>query len=150
MQTLRFTHIAPGVLRMRLSEAHGTTLAERYSVLTLPETLEFLGEGQFQDGVSLRNIAIPPGVMRIESASFAGCTALSQVQLPDALTFIGEMAFSGCRELGELRIPESVTEIADDAFEECAKLTFLAVPNSAGHRYAEKNGIPFRLRTAAD
>ncbi|MBE6612512.1 MAG: DUF5110 domain-containing protein [Ruminococcaceae bacterium] len=36
-ETLKFTHIAPGILRMRLSESHGPTLAERYSILTLPE-----------------------------------------------------------------------------------------------------------------
>ncbi len=35
-KTLRFTHAAPGILRMRLSESHGQTLAERYGILTPP------------------------------------------------------------------------------------------------------------------
>ncbi|MBE6542250.1 MAG: glycoside hydrolase family 31 protein [Ruminococcaceae bacterium] len=43
MQTLKFTHIAPGVLRLRLSETHGTTLAERYSILTIPAELSDSG-----------------------------------------------------------------------------------------------------------
>ena len=36
-ETLRFTHAAPGILRMRLSASHGPTLAERYGILSIPE-----------------------------------------------------------------------------------------------------------------
>lgn len=42
-KTLRFTHIAPGIIRMRLSASHGETLAERYGILTLPEELSDSG-----------------------------------------------------------------------------------------------------------
>ena len=42
-KTLRFTQTAPGILRMRLSETHGETLAERYGILTLPKELSDSG-----------------------------------------------------------------------------------------------------------
>lgn len=42
-KTLAFTHIAPGILRVRRSAAHGETLAERYGILRLPEVLSDSG-----------------------------------------------------------------------------------------------------------
>ncbi len=42
-KTLRYTHIAPGILRIRLSEKHGETLAQRYGILTLPEECDNSG-----------------------------------------------------------------------------------------------------------
>jgi len=55
MQTLKFTHIAPGILRMRLSENHGMTLAERYSVLTLPKEYSDSGITVGASSVTLGN-----------------------------------------------------------------------------------------------
>ncbi len=37
MKTLLFTDIAQGILRMRLSENHASTLSQRYGILTLPQ-----------------------------------------------------------------------------------------------------------------
>ena len=55
-KTLIFTQIAPGILRMRLSETHGVTLAERYGILTLPEKLSDSGM-KVEDG----RIVLPDG-----------------------------------------------------------------------------------------
>ncbi len=41
--TLKITDIAPGILRLRLSEKHAQTLAERYKLIELPETLSESG-----------------------------------------------------------------------------------------------------------
>lgn len=41
--TLKITDIAPGILRLRLSEKHARTLAERYKLINLPETLSESG-----------------------------------------------------------------------------------------------------------
>ena len=56
--TLKITDIAPGILRLRLSEKHAQTLAERYKLIELPETLsesgikvdETAGKITFPDG----------------------------------------------------------------------------------------------------
>lgn len=56
--TLKISDIAPGILRLRLSEKHARTLAERYKLIELPETLsesgikvdETAGKITFPDG----------------------------------------------------------------------------------------------------
>ncbi|MBQ8508765.1 MAG: glycoside hydrolase family 31 protein [Clostridia bacterium] len=52
-RTLQFTHIAPGILRIRLSELHAETLAERYGIITLPQTLSDSGITYSDDTVTL-------------------------------------------------------------------------------------------------
>ncbi len=52
---LRFTHIAPGILRIRKSAVHGETLSERYGILTLPKELSDSGIKVEDKGLTLPN-----------------------------------------------------------------------------------------------
>ncbi len=54
-KTLKFTDIAKGILRIRLSENHAGTLAERYGILTLPENFADSGIETGDNCVTLPN-----------------------------------------------------------------------------------------------
>lgn len=77
--------------------------------------LEYLGEGAFENCVSLPSIAIPSPVTRIESRTFYGCTGLESVRLGKNLKSIGDYAFYNCG-LESISLPESLETIGDYAF----------------------------------
>ncbi len=52
---LRYTHIAPGILRVRRSAEHGETIGERYGILTLPKELKDSGITVTDYGFALPN-----------------------------------------------------------------------------------------------
>lgn len=54
--------------------------------ITLPTTLEFLGNECFIGCSNLEHIVIPRGIKTLSMGLFEGCTALKEVQLPGHLT----------------------------------------------------------------
>ena len=121
--------IAPELFRPRFGSSSIRSI-------TLPESLEKIGFGAFQDCTLLESIRIPDNVHTIGNSAFAGCQHLTQVQLSDHIANIGEGLFSGCRNLADengfliisnilfgyfgadrtVEVPEGVTHIARDCF----------------------------------
>lgn len=101
--------------------------------------------GIFKRCTSLRNIVLPDGLKIIES--FSGCTSLANVQLPETVTEIQKAAFLGCKNL-ELYVPASMKTIGKNAFgtgkNNRIKMLY-CVRDSAAHKYAKKNSIPYTL-----
>ncbi len=60
-KTIKTTHFSGGILRIRLSEAHGETLAERYGILTLPTPCEESGITVSQATESGVKVTLPGG-----------------------------------------------------------------------------------------
>ena len=83
---------------------------------------ESVGERCFLGCSSLKEIVIPPSVMKIGGSAFKGCSALSEIKMPQKLKTIENDAFSGCRSMKTIDIPESVIEIGDSAFKDCVGL----------------------------
>lgn len=126
--------------------------------LTLPESLEVMGDQAFANCERLTEVNIPANVTKIGS-SFFGCKALKTVTfagdnvkeigksafyncvldtitLPANLETIGSMAFSGNSTLTGISFPASVTEIGMMAFYGCDGLKSIkcdaTVPPTAG------------------
>lgn len=72
--------------------------------LTLPNSLESIGDGAFR-----------------------GCSGLTELTLPNSVTSIGDCAFYGCTGLTELILPNSVRSIGDIAFTYCSGLEKITV-----------------------
>lgn len=122
--------------------------------VTLPSTLNFIGEGAFYgctslknvyglenclllkemryntffDCGSLENIVLPPNLISIGEQSFLGCVKLSSIELPDSLQTIGISAFAGCSSLSGIDFPDSVTDIGGMAFVLCSSLKEVTLP----------------------
>ena len=124
--------------------------------LTLPETLETIGYGAFENSSleeisfdensnilsigyrafygadSLTQITIPASVVTIDYYAFAMCENLETVIFAEGsrLTGVYEGAFYGCKALTDIVLPDSVVEISDFAFYGCTSLTELPVSES--------------------
>lgn len=71
--------------------------------VSLPDTLQTIGEGAFSDCVNLTHIDIPSSVNLMENSAFAGCTSLESVKFNQIKPFIlGSKCFQNCSVLREL------------------------------------------------
>lgn len=110
---------------------------------TLPEGVEGVSQGAFQDCVRLRTVCFPRtmrflGESTVEHDSdgawpdgvFQGCTALDQVELPEGLEVVGDFAFDGCTGLTHISLPASLRFVGHCAFRKCVSLTGAALQDS--------------------
>ena len=148
------THIATGAFAR-------TDLA----CITLPETVQIIGNGAFSNCDCLETIELSQGITSIEQYAFYGCKKLKAITLPASLRSIGRNTFEGCSSLTKIEIPQGVTELEGQMFG-CTALTSITIPNSVtnissfafadcsdvtikGHKnsyaqtFAKEQGIPF-------
>ncbi len=80
---------------------------ERLVSVTLPDTVEEIGEAAFSECENLTDVLLSANLKRIYPEAFA-YTAISSIDLPEGLESIDYMSFEGCANLQEVRIPDSV------------------------------------------
>ncbi len=98
--------------------------------LVLPETVEYINYGAFNNCENLSEINLPGSVVAIEESAFSGCKSLVNIVIPDGVTEISAGAFKGCSALTSIAIPDSVTKIGSEAFSYCSSLTDINIPDS--------------------
>lgn len=84
--------------------------------ITLPSTIELIGEGAFSGCSGLTSVALPPELRSIENEVFESCSGLKSVTIPSKVQSIGVRAFSQCELLTTVEIPSSVEKIEQYAF----------------------------------
>ena len=90
--------------------------------LTLPSSLDFIGEGAFAYCYYLESVIIPEGVVDIKDYTFSGCTSLTSVTIGSNVKSIGYEAFSTCRSLTSITVKgESPASIRNSTFSEFDK-----------------------------
>ena len=99
--------------------------------LTLPEGLEYMGNGALAYCRNLKGaIVLPDGMKRMENNVFEGCESLTSLKLPSNIDYICSGTFRGCKSLtGELVLPESLLIIGDRAFGDTAFTGELKLPS---------------------
>lgn len=85
---------------------------------------------QYPAGKKVTTYTVPPGVVRIGSYSFAGCTTIKHITIPNSCTSIGYGAFYECTSLSDINIPNSINKIDEDLFYACSNLENITLPNS--------------------
>ena len=98
--------------------------------ITLPNTLESLGNAAFYGCSALASLVIPNSVTNIGNSCFFGCKSLTAVTLPSGLTYLSPSLFYDCGNLTGITIPTSVTGIGDGCFSVCSGMTSLTIPSS--------------------
>ena len=88
---------------------------EKLVSVSIPDTVEIIGEGAFGGCKNLESITFPPSLKLIDEAAFFGCEKLSNVEIPAGLQRIETRAFAECSSLEDIDIPLGV-EVDDDAF----------------------------------
>lgn len=145
-------------------QTQGSTLVKYRGTeerVTIPDTVEVVGESAFENNQKVQFVVIPKSVKRLEAYvfwgcnnleevvlgkgltavdeySFAGCTGLKQITIPENIQSIDAQAFAGCVNLTDIYIPATVTGIAEDAFLNCDNVTIHADEGSMAAQFAQK------------
>ena len=101
--------------------------------LALPNTLQSIGAGLFENCVGLQSVVIPDSVAEIGDHAFAGCANLAAVEMGSGVKTIGQSAFADCTNLTEVQIGEGVQTIGSLAFQNCTGLETVHI--GAGVQY---------------
>lgn len=88
----------------------------KFTSITLPDTLKYIGIDAFGLCQSLQNIEIPDSVTRIEEYTFRSCYRLESVSVPSSCEYIGENAFQQCKKLSSVTFRWNAPEIDTNAF----------------------------------
>ena len=90
--------------------------------LTLPSSLQSIGEEAFCGCKSLSSLTLPSSLQSIGDRAFSSCSSLTSLTLPSILQSIGDGAFRYCKSLTSLTLPSSLQSIGDGAFTRCTSL----------------------------
>lgn len=145
-------------------QTQGSTLVKYRGTeerVTIPDTVEVVGESAFENNQKVQFVVIPKSVKRLDAYvfwgcnnleevvlgkglttvdeySFAGCTGLKQITIPENIQSIDAQAFAGCVNLTDIYILATVTGIAEDAFLNCDNVTIHADEGSVAAQFAQK------------
>lgn len=145
-------------------QTQGSTLVKYRGTeerVTIPDTVEVVGESAFENNQKVQFVVIPKSVKRLDAYvfwgcnnleevvlgkgltavdeySFAGCTGLKQISIPENVQSIDAQAFAGCINLTDIYIPATVTGIAEDAFLNCDNVTIHADEGSVAAQFSQK------------
>lgn len=145
-------------------QTQGSTLVKYRGTeerVTIPDTVEVVGESAFENNQKVQFVVIPKSVKRLDAYvfwgcnnleevvlgkgltavdeySFAGCTGLKQITIPENIQSIDAQAFAGCVNLTDIYIPATVTGIAEDAFLNCDNVTIHADEGSVAAQFSQK------------
>lgn len=95
--------------------------------VSIPDTVEVIGEGAFEDNTKVELVVIPNSVRRIGAYAFWGCDNLDTVVLGKGLTAVDDYAFTGCGGLEQMTIPSNIHSIGISAFEDCVNLRDISI-----------------------
>lgn len=97
--------------------------------VTLPHTVEIIGDQAFCKCSNLTNVTIPEGVTKIGQGAFYGCSQLTSITIPSTITNM-DTAFSGNTALSHVTLTNGISKISSNAFERCTGLTEVEIPAS--------------------
>lgn len=100
--------------------------------VSIPDTVEAIGQGAFEDNTRVELVVIPNSVNRIDPYAFWGCDNLDTVVLGKGLTEVGDFAFAGCGGLEQMTIPSNILSIGTSAFADCVNLRDISIAPETG------------------
>ncbi len=112
-------------------QMEGNTLARYRGTdknVSIPDTVQTIGQGAFEDDTNIELVVLPNSVKRIEAYAFWGCDNLDTVVLGKGLSEVGDYAFTNCTGLEQISIPSTVTSIGREAFKDCTNLKDITIP----------------------
>ena len=89
-------------------------------------------------------LTLPASLQEIGDEAFYGDDSLDEVVIPDGTTRVGERAFADSG-VGRVYFPDSVVEIADDAFEGADAAVIVSTVSAPAARYALKHDTTLRI-----
>lgn len=109
----------------------GTTLVKYIgtdTTVSVPDTVEVIAEGAFEENDKVEIIELPASVVAIEPYAFWGCDNLRTVVLSNSMKEIGDYTFANCKGLESLSLTSNIKSIGIQAFVDCVNLTDITIP----------------------
>ena len=97
--------------------------------IALPKELGKIESGAFRNA-GLRTLEIPKSVYWLGKEVMAGCRQLEQIMIPDNIDSIPEGLLEGCTSLSKVHLHGQLSGIGDRAFSGCNSLILLVIPDS--------------------
>ena len=98
----------------------------------MPNSVTEIGSYAFKDCTLLKNINISNSLKTIRESTFLNCASLNEITIPGVVEYIFSSAFGGCKGLENITINEGVKGIYDNAFSGCGNITEISIPNTVG------------------
>ncbi|MCR4734204.1 MAG: leucine-rich repeat domain-containing protein [Treponema sp.] len=99
-----------------------------YESISLPDSVESIGDCLFKDSLKLKKVKLPAGVKVLPPYLFSGCSALEKVTMPDSLSELPDGLFQNCKSLTDIPFRAGITILPESVFEGCSSLTSLVIP----------------------
>lgn len=99
------------------------------TTITLPDSVETIGDSAFDHCNKLTSVNIPDNVTTIGNGAFQ-YTAITSVAIPGSVKTIGQYAFENCTSLATLELGSGIQTIDVWAFRDCTALTSVSIPDS--------------------
>ena len=109
------------------------------------ETVSGIEDGVLSNREDISVISLPDSLETIGNNSFQGCTALEKVFMNEGVKTIGSKAFGLCASLDTLDLPDSVEQVESDAFEGDEELVLMGASEYASD-FAQANDMTFEAR----
>ncbi|MBQ7359190.1 MAG: leucine-rich repeat domain-containing protein [Lachnospiraceae bacterium] len=97
------------------------------SAVSIPATVNRIGEEAFVDCTTLKKISFKGEVEEFAFQAFAGCKELKEFIIPDSVVEIGNGTFANCTKLESIHIGKSLRYIGMGAFAGCESLKTITV-----------------------
>lgn len=98
--------------------------------VTLPPTLEVLGERALWSCINITHLSLPPTLRRMEKGCLYHCKLLEDITIPGGVDSISEQAMMWCLRLKKVTLEEGVRHIGQEAFFQCVSLEHVALPST--------------------
>ena len=115
--------------------------------ITIPAEITEIDQGAFE-GASFKGITLPSSLQKIGQLAFADCKNLLHITIPQNVSRIDDMVFSGCDMLLSAVIPAGVTSFGNSIFHLGLPEIYVTVFGEEGSQaqaYCAANGIQFQL-----
>lgn len=103
---------------------------DKIQTIKLPETIERIGVGAFENCTGLKSIDLTKNIAEIGENAFSGCESLETISIPSSVRSISAGMFQGCSGLTNVYLADGVSKIDANAFEGCKNLKTIVLPDS--------------------
>lgn len=88
-------------------------------------TVRGIGYKAFGECSGLTSVSLPTSLNYVGDLAFIRCTSLSEIEIPENVTWIGTNAFEQCSSLGVVSLPTTLTSIGSVAFTDCNNISYI-------------------------